>query len=84
MNYGESEMIEIKLPESDKVSIVGVTVKVRCKSCGSSFGVYLDSKYQLPFNYDFCFRCEGKKKYVASKKEIKENGKEVDLLAKSS
>lgn len=63
----------VNLPESRLVEISAVSIKFRCKSCGNSFGVYLDTNFNLPLNYDYCFRCEGKKSFFESKRE-KSNG----------
>ena len=68
-------MIEIKLPESDKVIFTAVSVKVKCKTCGSTFGFYLLQDFTIPPHFDRCFKCsEDKKLYSESKKKEKLNG----------
>lgn len=67
----------VNLPESGKVVIEGVSIKVRCKFCGSTFGFYLLSDFTTPPHFDTCFKCEGKKLFLDSAKEKSNNGNTI-------
>lgn len=64
----------VNLPESSKVTIIGVSVKVRCKICGSIFGFYLLQDYTAPQHFDTCFKCEGRKIIFEGTKEKLNDG----------
>lgn len=41
----------------DKVRIIGATIIVQCKTCGSKFGFRLLEGTYAPANFDYCITC---------------------------
>lgn len=48
----------IQLPESQKIDIVSISLRCKCKKCGWVWGVYLYKDGTTPPNFDTCRRCE--------------------------
>jgi len=51
-------MNTINLPESKKVSIVNLSIAVRCNSCGWLWTVKAGLNGEFPVWFDECIRCK--------------------------
>jgi hypothetical protein len=51
----------INLPEIQKVEVIAIVIRLRCKKCYSQYGVYLKENGSLPDGWELCLKCEGRK-----------------------
>ena len=65
--------MNVNIPENDKLTILGVSVKFQCKKCGSSWGIYLNTVTNVPpEGWDTCRTCNKNLNHGESKYGIQE------------
>lgn len=53
--------MNIQIQQSNKVTLRGISMKVTCNVCNSTWGFWLGMDGSYPANWDICRLCEEKK-----------------------